>query len=53
MRRDEEDPQVWRKADTRSDFREADVREKPHLAHPVTEMPGTSRSRASPVPFRT
>jgi hypothetical protein len=40
------DTKVWRKAGTRSDFREADVREKPHPAHPVTEMPGTSRFRA-------
>jgi hypothetical protein len=45
--RDEEVPQVWRKAGTRSDFREADVREKPHLAETVTKMPGTARFRAS------
>jgi hypothetical protein len=50
--RDGEDPQVWRKAGTRPDFRDPEVREKPHLADPVTEMPGTSRFRASLVLFR-
>jgi hypothetical protein len=38
---------VWRKAGTRSDFREAEVRKKPQMAHPVTKMPGTSRFLAS------
>jgi hypothetical protein len=36
----------------KSDFREADVRENAHPAETVTKTPGTSRFRASLVPFR-